>query len=60
MSARRLAAGGKWREALDGMLGAMQDDPEDARSSMLDAFQVLGNDSDMTREYRGKLAAALF
>jgi putative thioredoxin len=60
MSARRLAAGGKWREALDGMLGAMQDDPEDARSSMLDAFQVLGNDSDLTREYRGKLAAALF
>ena len=60
ISARRLAAGGKWREALDGMLGSMQDDPEEARASMLDVFSVLGNDDDLTREYRGRLAAVLF
>ena len=58
-SAKRLAAGARWREALDGMLGALQDDP-DAREAMLAVFSVLGDDDPLTREYRGKLAAALF
>ena len=58
-SAKRLAARGRWREALDGMLGALGDD-EGAREAMVDAFAVLGEDSDLAREYRGKLANALF
>jgi putative thioredoxin len=58
-SARRLAALGRYREALDGMLGALADDPE-ARDSMLDLFAVLGEDDELTRTYRTKLASALF
>jgi putative thioredoxin len=60
-SAKRLAAQGRWREALDGMLGALQDDP-DARRAMLEVFTVLGDDADdeLVPEYRRKLAAALF
>ena len=60
-SAKRLAAQGRWREALDGMLGALQDDP-DARQAMLEVFTVLGDDGDdeLVPEYRRKLAAALF
>jgi putative thioredoxin len=58
-SAKRLAARGRWREALDGMLGALGDD-ESAREAMVDAFAVLGEDSELAREYRGKLANALY
>jgi putative thioredoxin len=58
-SAKRLAARGRWKEALDGMLGALGDD-EEAREAMVDAFTVLGDDSELAREYRGKLASALF
>ena len=60
-SAKRLAAQGSWREALDGMLGALQDDP-DARQAMLEVFTVLGEDGEdeLVPEYRRKLAAALF
>jgi putative thioredoxin len=60
-SAKRLAAMGKWREALDGMLGALQDDP-DARQAMLEVFKVLGEDEEdeLVNEYRRKLASALF
>ncbi len=60
-SAKRLAAAGKWREALGGMLGALQDDP-DARQAMLEVFQVLGEDeeNELVNEYRRKLASALF
>jgi putative thioredoxin len=58
-SAKRLASRGRWREGLDGMLAALGDD-EDAREAMVDAFAVLGEDSDLAREYRGKLANALF
>jgi putative thioredoxin len=58
-SARRLAAQGRWREALDGMLGALNDDP-DARQAMLEVFAVLGEDHELTPEYRRKLASALF
>ncbi len=58
-SAKRLAAQGKWREALDGMLGALSDDP-DARQAMLEVFAVLGDDDAVVAEYRRKLANALF
>jgi putative thioredoxin len=58
-SAKRLASGGHWREALDGMLGALGDDP-DAREAMLDVFAVLGDDDAMVRDFRAKLASALF
>jgi putative thioredoxin len=58
-SAKRLAAQGRWREALDGMLGALADDP-DARQAMLEVFAVLGDEDEIVPEYRRKLAAALF
>jgi putative thioredoxin len=58
-SAKRLAAKGMWREALDGMLGALPDDP-DARQAMLEVFTVLGDEDDLVVEYRRRLAAALF
>ena len=57
--ARRAAAAGRWREALDGMLGAFDDDPADARESMVDVFGVLGDDP-LVAEFRPKLAARLF
>lgn len=56
--ARHLAAGGRWREALDGMLALLPQEPE-AREAILDVFAVLGEDQ-LVREYRPKLAAALF
>jgi len=58
-SAKRLAAQGRHREALDGMLGALGDDP-DARAAMLDVFAVLGEEDPLVAEYRRKLASALF
>lgn len=58
-SAKRLAAQGEWRAALDGMLGALPDDPE-ARRAMLEVFEVLGEEDPLVAEYRRKLAAALF
>ena len=58
-SAKRLAARGSWREALDAMLGALPDDP-DARQAMLEVFTVLGEDDELVAEYRRKLASALF
>ncbi|MEW6060146.1 MAG: thioredoxin [Actinomycetota bacterium] len=58
-SAKRLAAQGRWREALDGMLGALRDDP-DARQAMLEVFTVVGDEDPLVVEYRRKLANALF
>lgn len=58
-SAKRLAAKGRFREALDGMIGALGDDP-DARQAMLEVFTVLGDDDALALEYRRKLANALF
>jgi putative thioredoxin len=58
-SAKRLAAQGKVREALDAMLGALRDDP-DARQAMLELFTALGEDEPLVPEYRRKLANALF
>lgn len=58
-SAKRLAAQGKWREALDGMIGALGDDP-DARQAMLEVFTALGDEDPLVPEYRRKLASSLF
>lgn len=58
-SAKRLAAQGRHREALDGMLGALGDDPE-ARAAMLTMFAALGDEEPIVGEYRRKLANALF
>jgi putative thioredoxin len=58
-SAKRLAAQGRYKEALEGMLGALRDDPE-ARQAMLDVFAVVGEDDPLVAEYRRKLANALF
>jgi putative thioredoxin len=60
---KRLAAEGRWREALDGFLGAVVHGPdlrEQARAAMLEVFRVLGEDDALTSEYRRKLASALF
>jgi putative thioredoxin len=59
-SAKRLAAKGRWREALDGMVGALQDDRDEARQAMVDAFAVLGDEHELVPEYRRRLASALF
>jgi hypothetical protein len=58
-SAKRLAAQGDWQGALEGMLGALGDDP-DARQAMLEVFAVLGDDDELVPEYRRRLASALF
>jgi putative thioredoxin len=60
VSAKRLAAQGKWHEALDGMVGALQDDRDSARQAMITVFAVLGDEDELVVEYRRKLAAALF
>ena len=59
-SARRLAAKGRWREALDAMAGALGDDRDDARQAMVTVFAVLGDDDPLVVEYRRRLAAALY
>ena len=59
-SAKRLAAKGRWREALDGMIGALQDDRDAAREAMVDAFAVLGDDDPLVPEFRKRLSSALF
>jgi putative thioredoxin len=59
-SAKRLAAQGRWREALDGMLGAVQDDRDAARQAMVTVFAVLGDEDELVAEYRKRLSVALF
>jgi putative thioredoxin len=59
-SAKRLAASGRWREALDGMLGALGDDREGASAAMRDVFAVLGDEDPLVPEYRRRLANALY
>jgi putative thioredoxin len=59
-SAQRLAAQGRWREALDGMLGALANDREAGRDAMVAVFAALGDDDPLVIEYRRKLATELF
>jgi putative thioredoxin len=59
-----LAAKGDYRAALEGLLRLVEQQPEperaEAREAMLAIFAALGDDHDLTREYRPLLAAALW
>lgn len=57
--ARREAAGGRWREALEGLLASFDEDPDAARAAMVDIFATLEDDP-LVAEFRPKLAARLF
>jgi len=59
-AARAQGAEGRWREALDGLLGAFGSDREAAHAALLDAFAFLGDQDPLVMEYRRKLASALF
>jgi putative thioredoxin len=59
-SAKRLAASGNWREALEGMLSTLPDDGDEARQAMLTVFAVMGDDDPLVGEFRRKLTNALF
>lgn len=59
-SAKRLAAAGRWREALDAMLGSLMDDRDDATAAMRDVFAVLGDEDPLVSEFRRRLSSALF
>jgi putative thioredoxin len=59
VAGRSLAAAGRFREALEDMMLRVGSDPE-ARQDVLDVFAVLGDEDELTREFRPKLAAALF
>jgi putative thioredoxin len=57
------ALAGRHREALERSLelvGAATDDAGPAREAMLQIFELLGDDHALTREYRSRLASALF
>jgi putative thioredoxin len=59
-SAKRLAAKGRWREALDAMAGALASDRDEARMAMVTVFTVLGDEDPLVVEFRRRLAAALY
>lgn len=59
-SAKRLAVAGRWREALDAMLGSLIDDRDEATAAMRDVFAVLGDDDPLVPEFRRRLSNALF
>ena len=59
-AAKRLAADGRTREALNALLEALVDDPDGARQAMVDLFAVLGPDDELVGEYRRKLTNALY
>ena len=62
--AEALAAASKYQEALETSLELVRDHKqqfgEPARKIMVDIFQLLPNDSELTSTYRRKLATALF
>jgi putative thioredoxin len=58
--ARRAAAAGDWRSALEGMIAALGDQRDDARQALVTSFAALGDDDPLVPEYRRRLAAALF
>ena len=57
-------AAGDLRGAMDALLDVLRQDKKfrngEARQAMLAIFAVLGDDSPLVREYRGKLASVLF
>ncbi len=62
--ATALAARGAYREALEGLLVVIQGEDraaaDQARSAMVDVFRVLGDDHELTQQYRALLAASLW
>jgi putative thioredoxin len=62
--AERAAAEGRFQEALETFLAAVQNGRDEerkaSREAMLKIFAVLGEEDPLTQEYRRKLAAALF
>lgn len=62
--ASALAAKGSYREALEGYLEVVRRDRGSsrdlARKSMLSIFAMLGDDNELTKEYRPQLAIVLF
>ena len=59
-AAKRSAASGEWKAALDGMISALTGDRDAARQALVTAFAALGDDDPLVAEYRRRLAAALF
>lgn len=57
-AARRKAADGDFRGALEDLLAALPEDPE-ARASILEIFRLLG-EGDLVAEYRRRLTNALY
>ncbi len=62
--AAAMAAKGSYREALEGYLEVVRRDRgafrQQARQAMLSLFSVLGDDHELTKEYRPQLAMLLF
>ena len=61
---RALAATGRYEEALDQLLDVVgrreENTSEEARTTVLDLFELLGSDNPITMTYRRRLASALF
>jgi len=58
--AKHAAAVGRWAEALDGFLAALDQDRDSARQALVTVFAALGDDDPLVPEYRRRLAAALY
>lgn len=58
--AKRHAASGATREALEAMLVALADDRDAARQAMVDVFAVHGDEDQLVIEFRHKLTNALY
>ena len=58
--AKRRAASGSMREALEAMLVALADERDEARQAMVDVFAVLGDEDPLVAEFCRKLTNALF
>lgn len=62
--AKSLASGGEHRKALeilmDLVVNAPKEDSDQARTAVLDIFEILGHSDPITTEFRRKLASAIF